>query len=118
MPGFNFTCGVDGCPQTYSGIMSYLRRRHRCTDCNHPHISPPGIQSDVHSNQAVSETSDAHPSIDTIDAVEQVSATSEHHLEVDKLKRSAALFLLSLKERYQIIQTALDFAVGQVQQMV
>lgn len=27
-------------------------------------------------------------------------------------------FLSSLKERYQITQTALDFAVGQVQQMV
>ena len=36
----------------------------------------------------------------------------------NKLDSSAALFLLSLKEKYQIIQTALDFAVGQVQQMV
>ncbi len=33
-------------------------------------------------------------------------------------KRSAALFLLSVKEKHQNSQKAVDFAVGQVQQMV
>lgn len=36
----------------------------------------------------------------------------------DKLQRSAALFLLTLKEKYKLTQTALNFAVGQVQCMV
>lgn len=36
----------------------------------------------------------------------------------NRLERSAAFFLISLKERYEITQSALDFAVFQVQQMV
>ena len=40
---------------------------------------------------------------------------SEH---VNKLERLAALFLLLLKEQYQLLQRALDFAVGQAQQIV
>ena len=38
--------------------------------------------------------------------------------EADQLQKAAALVLLCLKERYQIIQTAVDFAVGQVQLML
>ena len=34
------------------------------------------------------------------------------------LQRSAALFLLTLKEKYKLPQTAVDFSVGQVQHMV
>ena len=34
------------------------------------------------------------------------------------LQRSAVLFLLTLKENYEIIRSALNFAVGQVQQVV
>ena len=42
-----------------------------------------------------------------------------HHEEIMvHLKKSAGLFLLSLKERYQLTQTAVDFAISQVQQMV
>ena len=37
---------------------------------------------------------------------------------MNRLERAAALFLLCFKERYQITQTALDFAMKQVQQMV
>ena len=36
----------------------------------------------------------------------------------NKLERSAALFLISLKERFGITQSALDFAASQVQQMI
>ena len=34
------------------------------------------------------------------------------------LQRSAALFLLTLKERYQLTQSALDFTVTQVKEML
>ena len=38
--------------------------------------------------------------------------------EVNQLEKAAALFLLCLKERYQLTQSAIDFAIGQVQQML
>lgn len=36
----------------------------------------------------------------------------------NKLYRSAALFLLSVKERFQLTQSALDFIIQQVKQMI
>ena len=111
IPGFNFTCGVDGCPQTfrtYSAVRSHLHRKHRGLDCSYPHIILP-IQDDATSNPV---------NVETCDVYSDSPALVERHLEVNRLERCAALFLLSLKERYQITQTALDFAVGQVQQMV
>ena len=36
----------------------------------------------------------------------------------DNLHKSAALFLLTLKERYQLTQAAMDFSIGQVQNML
>ena len=38
--------------------------------------------------------------------------------EDGRLRRSAALFLLTLKEQYHLPQTAVDFAVSEVQKMV
>ena len=118
VPGFNFTCGTDGCPQTFvthSGIMSHLRRKHRCVDMDRSHISPSN-QDDNLANPVVGETCYI-PDVSTNDTNDG-SASSPHHIQLDRLERSAALFLLSMKEKYQITQTALDFAVGQVQQMV
>ena len=60
VPGFNFTCGVGGCPQTfkrYSAITSHLRRKHRGTDSNYPHITL-YTQDDAYSLQCAGETTD------------------------------------------------------------
>ena len=35
-----------------------------------------------------------------------------------RIERSVALFLLTVRERYQITQSAVDYAVGQLHQMV
>ena len=43
---------------------------------------------------------------------------SSDSLNQNKLYRSAALFLLSAKERFQLTQSALDFITQQVQQMI
>ena len=42
----------------------------------------------------------------------------DFHYEGSKLERLAALFLLSLKEQFEITHSALNFAVFQVQQMI
>lgn len=58
------------------------------------------------------QPADYHMHVDS----EQLAGASVSH--VDNLRRSAALFLLTLKEKYKLTQTALNFAVGQVQYMV
>ena len=45
-------------------------------------------------------------------------SVSSDSLNGNKLVRSAALFLLSAKERFQLTQSALDFITQQVQQMI
>ena len=111
VPGFNFTCGVAGCPQTfqtYSAVTSHLRRKHRGRDFDDQAASSYGVN-------AVTETEeDTSSRNDDVDA----SPGSELCPQVNRLEKVAALFLLCLKERYQITQTALDFAMSQVQQMV
>ena len=111
VPGFNFTCGVAGCPQTfqtYSAVTSHLRRKHRGRDFDDQAASSYGVN-------AVTETEE-----DTSSRNNDVDASPGSELcpQVNRLEKAAALFLLCLKERYQITQTALDFAMSQVQQMV
>ena len=112
LPGFRFTCGVHQCPQmfkTYSSILSHLRRKHRGANYELAHASR-SIQNDT-----VADTPDCFPSEvednDENESIHPISGTSN-------LVHSAALFLLSLKEHHQVTQSALDFAIGQVQQMV
>ena len=113
IPGFLFTCGLDGCPQTFqtsSGITSHLRRKHRGRDFDNQSITS---MSNCSVLPAVipEETSND----------DQIGQDPEIQLgtpDVDQLQKAAALFLLCLKERYQITQTAVDFAVGQVQLML
>lgn len=72
-------------------------------------IMPSGIDGSEHGTVAESgQFTDSH--------VEENS--SNPTIRADRLHRSAALFLLSIKECYQIPQTALEFAVSQVQQML
>jgi len=50
-----------------------------------------------------------------IDVISEQTQTCNSRALV--LQRPAALFLLTLKERYSLTQAAVDFAVGQVQEM-
>lgn len=104
-PNFSFTCGIDGCPQTFStfsAITSHFRRKHRGTSAALSSSEPQCFQSSE--SEGIVTNEESLPGL----------ASSQE----DRVQRSAALFLLTLKERYEITQTALDFAVGQVHQMV
>ena len=113
VPGFNFMCGVDGCSQTfrtYSGIVSHFRRKHRGQDLtSHDQLSdqqnPPAVEAN---SSALIETQSEFV----------IHNVTHPGADVNKLENAAALFLLCLKERFQITQTAVDFAMGQVQQMI
>lgn len=112
VPNFRFTCGVEGCCQTfttYSAIKSHLNRKHKGTDLDEPQtpIETEGGQPD----------GAGFSGFDDASSMCQESA-AEPMPHDSNLQRSAALFLLSLKEEHQNTQRAIDFAVGQVQQMV
>lgn len=111
VPNFSFTCGVEGCSQTfstYSAMKSHLSRRHRGVDFDEVQSTPIQCQ-------------DGHPpstDLDTFQLSDDEPCQETQYSNTDRLQRSAALFLLSLKEQHQNTQRAVDFAVGQVQQMV
>ena len=114
VPGFNFMCGIDGCSQTfqtYSGITSHLRRKHRGRDLNEQPVALSQLD-DTNTDQTPADICMIDDSDDTATPGQQREAPD------NTLERSAALFLLCLKERFQISQTAIDFAVSQVQHMV
>lgn len=116
LPNFSFTCGVHGCPQVFtslSGMVSHICRKHRGVDMDEAHsahISFTGEEQNS-SNEAV---------VENMDFMITESLNEEYlpELKANRLERSAALFLISLKEWYELTQTAVDFAVSQVQQMV
>lgn len=70
------------------------------------------------------QSEDGHPQTTDLDTLQfsesddEPCAETQSDSNTDRLQRSAALFLLSLKEQHQNTQGAVDFAVGQVQQMV
>ena len=113
-PGFIFTCGVDGCSQTfrtYSGINSHLQRKHRGRDYDdRPTTSSASANVEFDVGHGTAELAGHEPDLDTEMGTEEQ--------EVNQLEKAAALFLLCLKERYQLTQSAIDFAIGQVQQML
>ena len=122
-PNFKFACNI--CSQTftkYSSMTSHLYRKHRgqahqssvaATDDQEPPTSIAEIQhtlAEMDENSAEIDGSSAE--------VDAQSLQAERSLPCNSLQRSAALFLLTLKEKYKLTQTAVDFAVGQVQCMV
>lgn len=110
-PNFKFSC--LHCHQSfsiYSSMISHLSRKQRFSaDVPDPY-------------DTVSETSQiqTQSDLDLDHALENAefngddTSVSSRYLA----QKSAALFLLTLKEKYKLTQTALDFAVCQVKHMV
>ena len=116
-PNFSFACGVHGYPQTFtalSGMASHLRRKHRGVDLDDAHSTPMMSSEEEQSCDVVPTTVDLPELQHEEDSPELAPVPAK----VNRLERSAALFLITLKERYEITQSALNFAVSQVQQMV
>ena len=112
-PNFKYTCGIDNCVQTFEtflAVTSHWSRNHKGR-----HRRDPDPQNTVVSSSSLTEdvTPDVNVDSDQSEQHSPPEAVSHEHLS-----RSAGLFLLTLKERYQLTQTAINFAVGQVKQMV
>ena len=55
---------------------------------------------------------------DDMDTTNTITSSSSPDCDTNKTSRSAALFLLSLKEKHRLTQTCIDYTVSQVQEMV
>ena len=121
-PNFKFPCQY--CQQTFtnlSSIDSHLSRKHKIGSGDSSVTVPESTSEDVDdpfTSQLNDLTPDLHSQLQDIsaplsEAIESV-AVDNHYLT----QKSAALFLLTLKERYKLTQTAINFAVTQVQNMV
>ena len=115
-PGFQVTCGIEGCTRTYSNFRSFqkhLARNHETALNRVEDSSPaprPQVQRDVHE-------SDDDDTLDPIDA-NDCSTTQEASESTQKaLQRSAALFLLRTKEVNRVTQVALNEIVEGVTEL-
>ncbi len=111
-PNFSFQCGFHGCIQnfrTYSAMASHLQRKHPNWDSESFHDQ----DFDIDSFNVFQPEEIGGPSTDS----------SPPHAETmtNKLlaaQRSTALLLLTLKERYRVTQTAIDYTLSQIKQTV
>ena len=134
-PNFLFTCGVEGCQQTfrtYASICSHLNRKYR-------HANLEEAQSEIIAGTSTYLPNEINNMEDNVsiyihDGItdsfpdhedDDITSGSEDNVDVsggisteDYLQRLAALFLLTLKEHYQLTQTAINFSIRQVQNMI
>ena len=95
-PGFQITCGVNGCARTYTNFRSFqkhLTRQH---------------QAAFEKNTTDDSTADSHVLEEEIPLNIDASPIVTTEEERSSLKRSAALFLLKTKEVHRVTQTALN----------
>ena len=117
-PNFTFTCDINGCTKTtskYSTLMSHLSRKHRDVDIEsysvHTRTFVPELNGEGVADQGPSNEEPLDMDMD--EEVPTAPCPVERNVQ-----RSAALFLLTLKEKYQLTQTALTFAISQVKEMM
>ena len=126
-PTFKFLCGIDGCLQsfkygsTFSSFKTHASRKH----CNwQNHLSVP---LDATSTSSIS----AQPIYEKPPVVSELTPPNEELMDLGDISLShetsgsssanklfpvetAALFLLSFKERFKLPQRALDYAIGSI----
>ena len=131
-PNFTYICPIQGCPHvfklgsTYSSFLSHANRKH--SDWR-DHLSRSPVQvSETETTAALNvgplttnpvsrDIGNGSFSGNLLDD-ESMDCYSSPVSGPSLVSRSAAQFLLTLKERYRITQTAVDFAVGSVNQIV
>ncbi len=112
LPNFRFSCGISGCLQTFrtfSGMSSHLWRQHssHITQLESDEMFDLGAEDN--SLSSVQETNDE-------DTAEE--GLFSPALTNGMAKRSTALLLLTLKERHRLTQTAINFSIFQIKQLL
>ena len=119
IPNFEFTCGINSCVRkfrNYNSLKSHVARNHYGEDVD---ASPSGNVSQsesIESDVATSELDDFEDVFTSQQSAEEESQTctvqSQSVTTANELQKSSALYLLTLKEKYKLTQTAIDFVVG------
>ncbi len=112
-PNFTYICGISGCVQSfraYTAYASHLQRKHsdcdltqlQSVDCNPggPPANPPNSNSNFQNESSTG------------------CSYSTNAAARDCAKRSSALLLLSLKEKHRMTQSAVNFSIGQMKEVI
>lgn len=121
IPNFSFQCDVQGCHQTfkkYSSIQSHLNRKHPNCDLQNIVIHEAYQSEECYDPNAdvVDSTAGAHGSSDSDN--DEMDLSTSHSNKMVTLEESVALFLITLKEKYKLTQTAVDFCVDQTKTII
>ena len=111
-PNFRYPCGISGCVQTfstYSGISSHLRRKHLTELLE--------LESEV-TEQVPCNVEYAEEDLNDEELCETNSNPDQEYSTSANRKKSVALLLLTLKEKYRVTQAAIDFTVGQMKETI
>ena len=129
LPGFSFSCHINGCVQTftkYKSILSHISRQHEGLS----QVEDNSITTEPEDHVMAVNSSDSDDYMDVVNELgrnedqgsSQQSQESAANNAVDltsaattMTEKTAALFILSLKEQHRVTQTGIDFTVDQVQ---
>lgn len=121
-PNFLYPCGISGCIQTFktfSSICSHLQRKHPHCDVSQLEVCTDGTNTgheETGQEEGQEEAVLRLSGEDVNDSDEEITDDGNNsHLLMQK---STALLLLTLKERHKLTQTAINFSVGQIKQMI
>lgn len=122
-PNFKFMCGIDGCLRSYSNVGTFKNHvsavhcdtspSATCTPCDSDSVSLPD-EPHSSSSDTVNVLGDTFNDSDTSDSDHNEEHTSEEdrtcfpNCSRDTLQKSAALFLLGLKEKHKLTQVAVQ----------
>ena len=105
-PNFSFTCGIDGCRQTfnkYSSIKAHISRKHRG-------LERVGILSGTDENTSIVTSSTNFHDLDSTG--DGVDVSVDRACTTDTSQDSLRRVPITLKEKYALTQSATDFAMG------
>ena len=128
---FTYSCPIEGCPHVFKLGCSYSSFRSHVTRKHHDWKDQLAIQAAVTSTEdathGIGEPMETGLILDPSGngANESAGATVEESAGAtleesgpSSLSKSAAHFLLTLKEKYGVAQSVVDFAVGSMNQML
>lgn len=135
-PSFMYACNIDQCPRafslgsTYSSFLTHANRKHQnwrqVLDAATPirRLQQPSLQPIIAENENSNSDEDTSDSDgDDEDEVmdygmPEYPPLNTQDIRISDAQKAAGQFLLTLKERYKLTQTAIDFAIGAVNQII
>ena len=121
IPNFSFTYGIKGCIRrlrNYHTLQSHVARNHCGEDLNSVLFDSPSESILQLGSDTAAENDLRASELDDDLGLEQsqrvCTMQPEGVIAVNELQKSSALFLLTLKEKYKLTQTVIDFAVDRM----